>query len=258
VAGSHLVHAEAYNNGRERGVMADTSGVPDMIRTEVNGPKLGARSAPVSRWIRPSSFSGSIPVTSSALASGTTLSQLNGSSNRPDRAVRLGLASVLSADVYPDVYPIEMRRKLSSSRTDLPAGASTEHSRKGPTSQRAVPRPSATRSKSAPRSVQHFCEWCRQALGPRNHSGRNRVYCSQSCRQRAYQSRKRSKQLGLREGELVVSSVLLARMNKRLKALETALEEVEKAELQMTDQRIADLCQAARRLRRLVVGPPTR
>jgi hypothetical protein len=47
-------------------------------------------------------------------------------------------------------------------------------------------------------------------------------------------------------------------MNKRLKALETALAEVEKAELQLTDQRIADLCQAARRLRRLVVGPPTR
>lgn len=249
--------------------MADNSGVPDMIRTEVNGPKLGARSAPVSRWIRPSSFSGSTPVTSSALASGTTLSQLNGSSNRPDRAVRLGLASVLSGDVYPDdvypddlypdVYPIEMRRQPSSSRTDHPAGASTEQSRKGPAPQRAaVPRPNATRSKSAPRNVQHFCEWCRQGLGPRNHSGRNRVYCSQSCRQRAYQSRKRSKQLGLREGELVVSSVLLARMNKRLKVLETALEEVEKAELQMTDQRIADLCQAARRLRRLVVGPPTR
>jgi hypothetical protein len=47
-------------------------------------------------------------------------------------------------------------------------------------------------------------------------------------------------------------------MNKRLKALETALEEVEKAGLHTTDQRIADLCQAARRLRRLVVGPPTR
>jgi hypothetical protein len=235
--------------------MADTSGVPDMVRREVNSPKLGAPSAPVSRWIRPSSFSGSIPVANSALAPDTTLSQLNGSFVGPNRAVRLGLASVLSADVYP----IEMLRKPSSSRTDHPAGASTDHSRKGPSRQRpAVPRPSVTRSTSVPRSVQHFCEWCRQALGPRNHSGRKRVYCSQSCRQRAYQSRKRSKQLGLREGELVVSSVLLARMNKRLKALETALAEVEKAELHMTDQRIADLCQAARRLRRLVVGPPTR
>jgi hypothetical protein len=47
-------------------------------------------------------------------------------------------------------------------------------------------------------------------------------------------------------------------MNRRLKALEKALTEVEEAELHLQDQRIAELCQAARRLRRLVVGPPTR
>ncbi len=240
--------------------MADTSGVPDMIRTEVDGANLGAPSAQVSRWIRPPSIPGSIPVTNSAIASRATLPQRSGSSNGSNGngsngVTRLGLASAAPAELYQ----IEMLQKPSSSRGNHPAEASTDYSRTAPRRQRpAVPRQTATRPTSPPRSVQHFCQWCRQALGPRNHSGRKRVYCSQSCRQRAYQSRKRSKQLGLREGELVVSSVLLARMNRRLKALETALEEVENAELHLTDQRIADLCQAARRLRRLVVGPPTR
>jgi nitrate reductase NapAB chaperone NapD len=62
----------------------------------------------------------------------------------------------------------------------------------------------------------------------------------------------------LKEGELLVSSVLLARMNRRLQALEAALREVELTDLQSTDERIAKLCHAARRLRRMVVGPPTR
>lgn len=106
--------------------------------------------------------------------------------------------------------------------------------------------------------VPHSCQWCRQPLAPRSQSGRTRVFCRQSCRQRAYQSRKRSKQLGLKDGELLVSSVLLARMNTRLQALEAALREVEMTDLQSIDDRIAKLCQAARRLRRMVVGPPTR
>ena len=114
------------------------------------------------------------------------------------------------------------------------------------------------KSRTSARAVTQSCEWCRQPLGPRNHSGRRRVYCSQSCRQRAYQSRKRSKQLGLKDGELLVSSVLLDRMNRRLQALEAALREVEMTDLQAIDERIAKLCQAARRLRRMVVGPPTR
>jgi hypothetical protein len=119
----------------------------------------------------------------------------------------------------------------------------------------------AKEKKNSPRIARisrETCEWCRQTLGARNSSGRKRVYCSQSCRQRAYQSRKRSKQLGLKEGEVVVSSVLLDRMNKRLQALEVALVEVEAAELQNSDERVNQLYQAARRLRRLVVGPPTR
>jgi hypothetical protein len=102
------------------------------------------------------------------------------------------------------------------------------------------------------------CEWCGQPLGPRSHSGRTRLYCGQSCRQRAYQSRKRSRQLSLREGELVVSSVLVTRLNKRLRALDLALSEVEKAHLEDSDELISHLCQAARVLGRQVIGPPAR
>ncbi len=68
--------------------------------------------------------------------------------------------------------------------------------------------------------LKESCEWCGSPLGPRSHSGRTRLYCGQSCRQRAYQSRKRSKQLSLREGELVVSAVLVTRLNKKLRRAE--------------------------------------
>jgi hypothetical protein len=102
------------------------------------------------------------------------------------------------------------------------------------------------------------CDWCGQPLGPKNQSGRTRIYCGQSCRQRAYQSRKRSRQLSLRDGELVVSTVIVTRLNKRLRALDLALSEVEKANLEGTDQRIVELCLAARRLGRQVIGPPAR
>ena len=81
------------------------------------------------------------------------------------------------------------------------------------------------------------CAWCRYPLEAVNEKGRRRRYCSQSCRQRAYQSRKRAKQLGLGNGELIVSSVLLDRMNRRLKVLEDALAEAERANVQATDER---------------------
>jgi hypothetical protein len=145
----------------------------------------------------------------------------------------------------------------SPPRTERP-GDGRSRAKRAASNSSATPRSRVVRSGAAAKVVPQSCQWCRQPLGPRNHSGRRRVYCSQSCRQRAYQSRKRSKQLGLKEGELLVSSVLLARMNRRLQALEAALREVELSDLQSTDERIAKLCNAARRLRRMVVGPPTR
>jgi hypothetical protein len=110
-------------------------------------------------------------------------------------------------------------------------------------------------ARSTARAGVPVCRWCLQPLGPVNRCGRTRVYCSQSCRQRAYQARKRAAELGLRDGELVVSTLVLSRMNKRLQALDLALLEVESARLHSSDQRIAELCRAAHRLQKLTVGP---
>lgn len=115
-----------------------------------------------------------------------------------------------------------------------------------------------TTPRASTRVAEGTCEWCYHPLGALNEKGRRRRYCSQSCRQRAYQSRKRSRQLGLGDGELIVSSILLGRMNRRLQALEEALSEAEMANLPATDERVARLCEAAARLRGQVVGPPAR
>jgi hypothetical protein len=246
--------------------MADTSGVPDVVRTELGGAHLGAASQSVSRWIRPSALL--LPVAPTSMSIGSTAvlpprkgQSQNGQARNGAKALHRSNVATLNSpsDTAVELLPVETLRKPSSSSADHPSGSSIHSTKTALRGQRpGRPRQSTTRPPSTVRNIQSFCQWCRQPLGPRNHSGRKRVYCSQSCRQRAYQSRKRSKQLGLREGELVVSSVLVTRMNRRLKALEKALADVEEAELHIDDQRIAELCQAARRLRRLVVGPPTR
>jgi hypothetical protein len=119
-------------------------------------------------------------------------------------------------------------------------------------------RSSSPRARQSVRDTEGRCEWCRRPLGALNEKGRRRRFCSQSCRQRAYQSRKRSRQLGLGDSEQIVSSILVARMNRRLQALEEALSEAERADVQATDERIARLFAAASRLRGQVVGPPAR
>lgn len=176
----------------------------------------------VSRWMRSDAAAGAVFVAQSASAMAVAASRMLTPSTDIVRVSNVAKTSVPRQQVSPVA-------RVHSSQRSQPGSAGQDR-----------------------------CEWCRQSLGPRSQSGRKRVYCSQSCRQRAYQSRKRSKQLGLRDGEVVVSSVLLARMNKRLAALEVALADVEAAEIHLTDERVYQLWQAGRRLRRLVVGPPTR
>jgi hypothetical protein len=214
--------------------MADTSAVPVGLADPITALADPITSpppvlTPIATWSTTPSASGMTSRASGPEANG---SRSNGSRSNGSKAA-----------------VTRLRTRSSGSQGPVKkAGISSSGSGSGTPKQRTA------RPASGPQS----CQWCRQPLGPRNHSGRRRVYCSQSCRQRAYQSRKRSRQLGLKEGELLVSSVLLARMNKRLQALEAALREVEATDLQSMDERIAKLCTAARRLRRLVVGPPTR
>jgi hypothetical protein len=98
------------------------------------------------------------------------------------------------------------------------------------------------------------CTFCGKDLGDRNSSGRRRIYCTQSCRQRAYQSRKRASQLGLRDGEQVVSLMMITRVNKGLKSLAKALAEVENKQMDSTDESVSALCAVARKLGKLTLG----
>src|SRR4029078_10634368 len=49
------------------------------------------------------------------------------------------------------------------------------------------------------------CVWCGRRFVVRGGAGRPRRYCRQSCRQRDYEARRRSAELGLSEGELVIT-----------------------------------------------------
>jgi hypothetical protein len=243
--------------------MADTAGVPDtiMARAALEAVREDvATSLKRTTGLGAAGLAVELNANESSNASANGLN-LNGPSNRSRGGQASGSAVGSNGIVTLSVAgapPVELFRiePLPNPKSTF---GTTRSKKTGSRRERAGgPRPATTRPASPTDEVDPFCEWCRQPMGPRKQSGRRRVYCSQSCRQRAYQSRRRSKQLGLRAGELVVSSVLLDRMNKRLKDLELALVRVESAELHLTDERIAELCRAARRLRRQVVGPPTR
>jgi hypothetical protein len=98
------------------------------------------------------------------------------------------------------------------------------------------------------------CNYCSRLLGPRRSTGRRRTYCSQSCRQRAYQSRKRSRELGLGEGMIVVSHTQTARLVRRINDLLEALAVVESAGLHSNDMSMQRLCAASRKLGDAAVG----
>lgn len=72
------------------------------------------------------------------------------------------------------------------------------------------------------------CEWCGRAIERGPGPGRPRRYCRQSCRQRDYEARRRSAELGLNEGELVVAREELESLRDRLFVLEHALDDVER------------------------------
>ncbi len=58
--------------------------------------------------------------------------------------------------------------------------------------------------------------------------GRPRLYCKPSCKQRDYEARRRSEELGLGEHELVVTRGELEAMNDRLFVLACVVEDVER------------------------------
>lgn len=71
------------------------------------------------------------------------------------------------------------------------------------------------------------CEWCGRSIEQSSGPGRPRRFCRQSCRQRDYEARSRAAELGLNEGELVVTREELESLRDRLFVLERALGDVE-------------------------------
>jgi hypothetical protein len=72
------------------------------------------------------------------------------------------------------------------------------------------------------------CRWCGRPFEPTGGAGRPRQYCKRSCRQRDYESRQRTSELGLGEHELVVTRQELNELRDRLYVLAETLKDVEK------------------------------
>jgi hypothetical protein len=71
------------------------------------------------------------------------------------------------------------------------------------------------------------CRWCGRGFERRRGPGRPREYCRRSCRQRDYEARRRSADIGLDTSELVVARAEIDRLNDHLWMLECAITDVE-------------------------------
>lgn len=76
-----------------------------------------------------------------------------------------------------------------------------------------------------PAPVRH-CGWCGCRLPDEGRVGRPRRYCTQSCRQRAYERRAAVQRGGLPEDAVVLSAAELADLQDRLYQLRCAAEDV--------------------------------
>ena len=102
------------------------------------------------------------------------------------------------------------------------------------------------------------CGWCRRVLAQQGSVGRPRLYCTQACRQRAYEQRSAASKAGLPDDVVIVSRAELDGLQDRLYQLRCALEDVQtvlddrptKAELERS---LADLVRSTGRLDRLWV-----
>lgn len=72
------------------------------------------------------------------------------------------------------------------------------------------------------------CRWCGRLLNSVAARGRPRRYCRQSCRQRHYEARRRSEELGLSENEVVLARRELGSLMDQLYMLEAAVEDVDR------------------------------
>ena len=72
------------------------------------------------------------------------------------------------------------------------------------------------------------CRWCGRPIASQGRTGRPRLYCKRSCRQRDFESRRRATEIGLSESELIVTRQALEDMHDALYVLEAAIEDVDR------------------------------
>jgi hypothetical protein len=72
------------------------------------------------------------------------------------------------------------------------------------------------------------CRWCARPFAVAPGPGRPRLYCRRSCRQRDYEARRQSADLGLGDSRLVVARSELDALHDRLYELEAAIEDVDR------------------------------
>ncbi len=72
------------------------------------------------------------------------------------------------------------------------------------------------------------CAWCSRPLEPLARPGRPRKFCRQGCRQRSYEARLRSAEMGLAADDVVVGRDQLDELASALYCLKAALEDVDR------------------------------
>jgi hypothetical protein len=71
------------------------------------------------------------------------------------------------------------------------------------------------------------CAWCGKALDQGGGAGRPRRYCKRTCRQRDFEARKRARELGLAESDLIVARKAMENLDDLLFVLSCSLEDVD-------------------------------
>jgi hypothetical protein len=71
------------------------------------------------------------------------------------------------------------------------------------------------------------CAWCARPIEKSAGPGRPRQYCRQSCRQRDFEARKRARELGLAESDIIVARQAVEGLDDLLFVLGCAIADVE-------------------------------
>lgn len=92
----------------------------------------------------------------------------------------------------------------------------------------ADPNNDAPRSTRRTRAGVVPCSWCRRPIRDAATTGRPRRYCRRSCRQRAFEARRRAAEVGLTESQLIVTRAERDALHDALYVLEAAVEDIER------------------------------